>query len=439
MDNCFTADFSDEPWWWRSAAPVDADSADFPEHTDVVVIGSGYSGLSCALELARSGTDVTVVEAGRLGSGASTRNAGFVSGRAGVSKQINLGAAVGEQRAAEILDEAEQGYQHFQHLISAENIDCQFKPVGRFVAANTPAAFEKLERKMNEYNQGNSGDQFEMVSRNDQYEFVNSDFFCGGMVVRNAGSIHPSLYHAGLLKLCRQAGVRFLSRTRVLGIKENGSGKHVQTDKGTLKTDQVALCTNGYTDNASTWHQRRVIPISSTVIATEELGTERVRQLLPKLCPIIDTKRVIYLARPTPDNKHILFGGRARFTPISATDSANILHRQMTQVFPDLRDVRITNAWSGLMAFTFDFLPKIGIHNNVHYAIGCNGGSGIVIMSWLGRTLGRNILGTTKQRSAFEGIPFKAQPFYSGNPWFLPIVGNWYRFRDWMELRTITP
>ena len=103
-------------------------------------------------------------------------------------------------------------------------------------------------------------------------------------------------------------------------------------------------------------------------------------------------------------------------------------------MFPQMSDLRVTNAWSGYMAFTFDFLPKIGIHDGIHYALGCNGGCGIVMMSWLGRRVGQKILGSS-DTSAFEGLAFKTQPFYSGRPWFMPIVGNWWRLRDWLELR----
>ena len=173
--------------------------------------------------------------------------------------------------------------------------------------------------------------------------------------------------------------------------------------------------------------------MSSSIIATERLGKERVSELLPAGMPVIDTKRVICFARPSPDGEHILFGGRARFTPISAERSVEILYDQMLEVFPALAGTRITNSWSGYMAFTFDFLPKIGKHEDIHFAMACNGGSGIVMMSWLGRKAAGNILGLSDQKSAFEGLEFKTKPLYSGNPWFLPVVGNWYRFRDWLD------
>ena len=90
------------------------------------------------------------------------------------------------------------------------------------------------------------------------------------------------------------------------------------------------------------------------------------------------------------------------------------------------------------MAFTFDFMPKIGIHDGIHYALGCNGGCGIVMMSWLGRKVAKKILVTGEPASALESLNYRGRAFYSGNPWFLPIVGNWWRFRDWLEIRSVS-
>jgi glycine/D-amino acid oxidase-like deaminating enzyme len=115
-------------------------------------------------------------------------------------------------------------------------------------------------------------------------------------------------------------------------------------------------------------------------------------------------------------------------------ESAKILHAQLLTMFPQMHDIKVTNAWSGYMGFTFDFMPKIGVHEGVHYAVGCNGGCGIVMMSWLGRQVAQKILGSAVQPSAFEGLAFKTRPLYAGKPWFLPIIGNWWRLRDWIEL-----
>lgn len=436
MKTVFADEFTHSPFWWRDAEPLATPAIELPDSTDALIVGSGYAGLSCALELARAGLDVTVLDANDIGSGASSRAAGLVSGRAGVSKQINLQAAVGQERATAILEEADEAYEHLQTVIASNEIDCNFQPCGRFVAANTPKGYDKLAKKMVEYN-ADGRNRFAMIPRTDQGRFVKSDFFHGGMFLNDGGSVHPAKYHAGLLRLCHAAGVQLIGNTRVQSINTEGSEAIVQTARSTIKARHVMLGTGGYTDSISPWHQKRVIPISSTIIATEPLGRERVSALLPQGCPVIDNKRVIAFARPSPDGTRILFGGRARFSPVGPEESVRILHAQMREMFPELGDTKIVNAWSGLMAFTFDFLPKLGTQDGLHYAIACNGGSGIVMMSWLGRKAALNILGSTNRGSAFEGLPFKAQPFYSGKPWFVPVVGSYYRFRDWLDLRGV--
>lgn len=432
MKTIFAESFEEQPLWWQDAAPVGISDVERSGETDVLIVGSGYAGLSCALSLSNSGMDVTVVDAEKCGMGASTRNAGFLSGRAGVSKQIDLQAAVGEKHAAEILNEADEAYESLKTLVEGEHIHCHLEQVGRFVGAHTPKAFEKLSLKVDEYN-CDGLNRYRMISRQEQREYANSDYWYGGMLTQNAGLIHPSLYHQGLRTLCQNNGVKIVSDSRVVGIVNDGGKKIVETITGTFKATEVVLATNGYTDNLSPWHQKRLIPISSTLVASEELGSDRVNALLPTGCPVIDTRRVLCFARPSPDGKRILFGGRARFTSMTGKQSAEILHGQLTEMFPQLSDIQVTNVWSGRMAFTFDFLPKIGVHEGIHYALGCNAGCGIVMMSWLGKKVAEKILCNQQPTSAFERLPFKSPTFYAGKPWFLPIVGNWWRLRDWAE------
>ena len=426
----------EEPWWWRDHRPMSKGDP-LPERTDVLVIGSGYAGLNCALELARAGTDVTVVDAWAIGGGASSRAAGFLSGRTGVSKQINLVKMVGAARADAILDEADEAYENLKDFVAREQIDCDLEFKGRFVGAHTPRAYDRIAKKTAEYNRDGQDNQV-MVPRADQGAYVASDLYHGGMFMRTAASINPEKYHAGLVARCRDAGVRMVPMTRVTGWDRDGVGFRVQTSEGDVSALQVAQGTGGYTDNASPWHARRVIPISSTVIATEDLGVETVSRLLPQGCPVIDTKRVLDFARPTPDGRSILYGGRASFLPVSLETKLSILRTKLAATFPELTDVPLTHVWDGQMAFSFDFLPKLGAHDGAHYAMACNGGSGIVMMSWLGKRMASNILGTANRSSAFEGLEFKSHAFYAGKPWFLPIVGTYYRLRDWMEVKTGT-
>ncbi|MEM9138468.1 MAG: FAD-binding oxidoreductase [Pseudomonadota bacterium] len=434
-EDVLAEDFSPTPLWWRDA-PLSDDGApgDLPDQADAVIIGSGYAGLSCAIELAEAGLDTVVLEANAIGSGASSRAAGFTSGRASISKFVNLEREVGAARASAILEEADEAYEHFKTLLEVRGIDCGFRHTGRFVAARTPRAYDKLAAKMRE-TQAEDADGLEMIPRAEQGRFVNSDAFHGGMLIKDAGLVHPAKYHAALVALARRAGVRLIAHTRAEAVEDAGTHKRVKTSRGAIQARHVMMGTGGYTDRASPWLRRRVVPMSSTIIATERLGPERVSAALPAGCAFIDTRRVIVFCRPSPDGAHILFGGRAKFLPVGAEESVRILHAQMTEVFPDLADARVINAWSGLMAFTFDFLPKLGEHQGVHHALACNGGAGIVMMSWLGRIAGQKILGTANRSSAFDGLAFRTKPFYTGNPWFVPVMGTWYRFRDWLDLR----
>jgi len=152
----FADDFSQMPYWWRASKPFDTPDVQLPDQTDVLIIGSGYAGMCCAVELARAGMDVTVVDANDIGSGASSRAAGFTSGRAGVSKQINLESAVGPKRAAAILEEADEAYDHLQNVVQEERIECDFKQDGRFVGAHTPKAFDKLMARHSRPNSSNT-------------------------------------------------------------------------------------------------------------------------------------------------------------------------------------------------------------------------------------------------------------------------------------------
>ena len=432
MTNIFDSKFSENPYWWDDANPPKSNLGKLPLKADVVIVGSGYAGLSCAIELARSGTDVLVLDKINIGSGASSRAGGLTSGRAGVSKLINLEATVGEKRAKEILEEADQAYDHLKSFIRRENIDCDFVQCGRFMGAHSSRSYDKIAFKMVEYNKSPNPD-FEMIPITEQHKIVNSTYYKGGMFNHNAGTIHPAKYHGELVRLAVSSGVKLVNDTLVQKIVSTKKEKKIFTSSGMITAEHVMIGTGGYTDRLSPYHRKRIIPMSSTLIATQKIGKKRVEEILPKGCPVIDTKRIISYARPSPDGERIIFGGRARFTPISALKSTSILHQTMAKIFPGLEKTQVTHSWTGLMAFTFDFLPKLGIENGNHYAIACNGGSGIVMMSWLGRRAAQNILGKTNSVSAFQGLEYKTHPLYTGVPWFVPMVGTWYRFRDWME------
>ncbi|MDG2219243.1 MAG: FAD-binding oxidoreductase [Acidimicrobiales bacterium] len=437
----FADDFSGDPWWWRHAPPAER-STPPPDWADVVVIGAGYAGLCCAMAVAEAGRSVVVVDSLRVGEGAAGRNAGLCSGRAGISKMIDLEGYVGHGKAAAILDEADEAFAYFRSM-AQEVAPGAYEHRGRFVAARTPSAFANLAKKFQEYKSasvdGVPTAGFELIDASGVGRFVASDVFHGGMSVEDAGLVHPARYVHGLLTRAELLGVAVHTGVRVTGIDSVGPDRSVlvKTADGdrTIRATEIVLATNGYTDSSAPWHRARIVPMSSTIIATETLGRERVEALLPAMTTVIDTNRVIVYARPTPGGEGILFGGRAKFHPVGPDTAASVLYNQMMKVFPSLAGVKVTNAWSGYMAFTKDWLPKIGQHDGLYYALGCNGGSGVVLMSWLGRKIGQQAVGDEAGRSSLEDIAFRRQPLGRWTSVGVPLAGIWYRTRDAIDSR----
>jgi glycine/D-amino acid oxidase-like deaminating enzyme len=230
--------------------------------------------------------------------------------------------------------------------------------------------------------------------------------------------------------------VPIASRTPVTALTQASDGSwHVKTPKGDLRAVDVIIATNGYTGDVTPKFKRRVIPIGSYIIATEELSPDLAKSLSPQNASFADTRRVLTYYRLSPDGKRMIFGGRARFGMMDPTETAPLLYRFMLDRYPQLAGTKITHAWTGNVAFTFDELPHMGKQDGLHFALGCNG-SGVAMMSYLGRETARKVAGRTNRRNAFDLPDFPSHALYGGDPWFLPLVGAWFRTRDWWDRRS---
>jgi glycine/D-amino acid oxidase-like deaminating enzyme len=149
---------------------------------------------------------------------------------------------------------------------------------------------------------------------------------------------------------------------------------------------------------------------------------------------ISDSRRVLSYFRPSPDGTRVIWGGRASFSDMSAAQAAPVLARMMAGVFPELRGAALSHAWRGNVAFTFDFLPHLGQQDGIHYAAGCQG-SGVAMMSWMGHQAALAIANQGNRSFALREVPMPTMPGYGGRPWFLPLIGGWYRLRDWWDRR----
>jgi glycine/D-amino acid oxidase-like deaminating enzyme len=432
VPDIFHRDFTPTPYWWEAYRPTAGELAAVPRSARVAIVGGGYAGLSAALELARHGIDAVVLEANELGFGASTRNGGAVSGGVNVGKSFTGRTSnVEPRRAGEILSDASDAFALIDRLIEEEHIACFWEKPGRFVGAWTRRHFEAQSRRLDALNKAAQSGAY-MVPRERQREEMASDCYFGGMVVERSGKLHPALYYKGLLDACRRRDLRICAKAAVTGIRRSGTGWHIETSRGAVSAGDVVIATNGYTGAVTPALRRRVVPVASHIIATEELPPDLARSLIPKGRTLSDTKRVLCYYRMSPDGRRMVFGGRARFTQVDATVSAPILHRYMTDRFPQLRGVKLTHAWTGNVAFTLDALPHMGERDGLHYCLGCNG-SGVAMMTYLGWQTARKIARAANYACSFDTEDFPDHPLYSGNPWFLPVVGGYYRLRDSLD------
>lgn len=423
----FTTDFKETPYWWDAAPPEEADDQALPNHVDVAIVGSGYTGLHAAIQTAQAGRSTVVLEAETAGFGASTRNGGQVSTSVKASLP-QLTRKFGAELAAEILSEGQASLDFMKAFIPGEKIDCDFDVVGRFHGAHTPKKYDQLGQSIG-INGDVIADDAYMVPLSDQPTELGTNAYHGGIVFPHHASVHPAKYHKGLLRVAREKGAEVVTQCRVFDLSRDANGFHLKTQKGELRAKRVILATNGYTGALSPWQQRRVIPIGSYIIATEELPTDLMDRLMPTNRILSDTRKLVYYYRPSPDRKRILFGGRVSLRETDPMLTGPRLHADLVSLFPELSQTKISHSWSGFVGYTFDTLMHAGNDDGLYYAMGyC--GSGVGMASYLGMRIGQQAADNPAGLTAFNKIPFPTRPFYTGNPWFLAPSVLAYRIRD---------
>lgn len=420
-----------KPYWTDGLPPASGLAETLPAKVDVLIVGSGYTGLNAAIETARGGRSTLVVDAGDPGHGCSTRNGGQV-GTSIKPSLASLTQKYGAERAAAIRGEGMTALEWIEERIRAEGIDCDFRRTGRFHAAHSQAKFEGLAADVADLRK--EGIEVEVVTRADQRREIGTDGYYGGLVYPRHAQLQPAKYHRGLLNAALGAGATVAGQAAVTAIRREGQEFVAETAMGQVLARDVIVATNGYTGPLSGWHRRRVIPIGSYIIATEELPKELISGLFPTDRVVTDTRKVVCYYRTSPDGRRVIFGGRVSAYETEAALSSPALYENMCTLFPELRGSKITHSWSGTVAYTFDELAHIGVHDGIHYSMGyC--GSGVSTASYFGMRLGQKVLGRKEGRTAFDGLGFPTRPFYTGKPWFLPATVAWYRLRDARDAR----
>jgi glycine/D-amino acid oxidase-like deaminating enzyme len=397
-----------------------------PARTDVAIVGGGYTALAAARVLARRGADVTVLERHTLGWGASSRNGGFVL--PGFKPEIEaLARRLGVGEARRLFELSLQAVGVLETVIAEEAIDCGYARCGTVVLAARPGHLAGLERSRR-FLRTELAHETVVLGPAEVRAEIGSSRYHGGLLDPFAGSVQPAQLLRGLAAAAERAGARLVEDAGVNDVARRGSGFTVMTGRGTLVARDVLVATNGYTGGVVPALRRRVVPIGSYLIATAPLDPALTAALIPRRRVLSDTKNLLYYFRLSPDGR-MVFGGRAAFTPTAVSRSAVILRRGMIEVFPELADVPVEYAWGGRVAFTLDQMPHAGVLDGVHYALGY-GGHGVALANWLGARMGEALAGAgTLPRLT---SPFRPVPLYGGAPWFLPLVGGYYRVRDWL-------
>jgi glycine/D-amino acid oxidase-like deaminating enzyme len=413
---------------WTDTSPLPRfPSSTLPSSTDVAIVGGGYTGLAAARALARRGADVTVLERHTLGWGASGRNGGFVL--PGFKPEMEeLDRRLGSERAARMFELTLDAIRFLEELITNEGIACDFSRCGAVTLAAKPSHLSALAES-GRFLRDRLGYQTELLGPLDVEKEIGSKRYHGALVDPGGRALQPAKYVRGLALAAERAGARLIEGAEVTKVRRVKDGFEVGTRAGTVRAKEVLAATNGYTPAALSTLRRRVIPIGSYQIATAILEPGLARGLVPRGRVFSDTKNLLYYFRLSPDGR-MVFGGRASFTPTGTKRSAAILAAGMREVFPELADAKIEYAWSGKVAYPMDHLPHAGRLGGVHYAMGyC--GHGVALATYLGNRMG-DVLAGSGEIPDLGTASFRAIPFYNGTPWFLPLVGGYYRVRDWL-------
>jgi glycine/D-amino acid oxidase-like deaminating enzyme len=417
--------------FWLDTAPAFTGVSPLPVEgrADVVVVGAGFTGLSAALTLAKKGIGVTVLEAGKVASEASGRNGGHCNN--GLSHDFSgVAARFGLERAREMYAAFDAGVDLVETLVKREGIDCDFTRSGKLKLAAKPEHFEKMKRAQAVLAREVDADTA-IIEKADLGAEVGTDRYAGGLLQRRSASMHMGKFGVGLAEAAAHAGAVIHENAAVTAIDRLPGGRfRLTTGRGSLEADQALLATGASQQGPFGWFRRRIVPVGSFIIVTEPLGAAKARAIMPGRRTCTTSQNIGNYFRITADDR-LIFGGRARFamsSPKSDLKSGAILQAGLRAVFPEIADCRIDYCWGGLVDMTQDRLPRAGTHEGMHFALGYSG-HGVQMSTYMGDIMARRIAGEDAV-NPWRDIDWPAVPFHFGKPWFLPVVGLYYRALD---------
>lgn len=396
---------------------------------DAVVLGGGIAGCSAALHLAKRGYRVALLEAHVIGYGASGRSGGqTIFGLA--ASQKALAAQVGRDDARRLFDLSIEALDLTQSLIGEYGIDCDYHANHVHVAVK-PRHLEELADWAHELHEDYGYRSAGLLNRDELQGHVRSERYLGGLIDPRSGHLHPLKFTQGLARAAEAAGVQIFENSRVLRYAD-GSEVVVHTAHGTVRCAHLVLCGNAYIGAVAPPLARRILGVGTYIIATEPLGEERVRALLPSNAAIADINWILDYFRSSADHR-LLFGGRVSYSAVQPPRLAESMRRRMLRIFPTLGDVKVAYSWGGYLDITMSRAPDFGrLSPNVFYTQGFSG-HGMSLTSLAGKLVAEAIAGTAERFDVFARIPHRDFP--GGRLLRRPslvLAMMYYRLRDLM-------
>ena len=374
---------------------------------DVCIIGGGYTGLSAALHLAQSGKHVVLLEAEKMGWGASGRNGGHVGTGQRVGQQT-LEKKLGNDKAHQLWDLGLEAANLVRELITTHNIDCDLKEGILHVAAK-PGDVDYLKEETDHLRSRYGYDQVSFIEKADVDQMVGTDKFHAGMLDHGSMHLHPLNYALGLARAALNAGAQLHENSRVVDYENKGNHVEVRTAQGTVTAKNLVLGCNGYLEKLSPNIASKIIPINNFVLATEPLTEAQAKELIRDDVALQDSLYVINYWKLSGDNR-LVFGGGENYTKRFPRDLKSFVRKYMLRVYPQLENTRIDYAWGGTLAITMNRLPHFGtIDNNIFFAQGYSG-HGIPTATFAGKLLAEAICGNPERFNLMANLPTPGFP-----------------------------
>lgn len=376
---------------------------------DVAVIGGGLAALTAALDLARAGRSVVVVEAERVGWGASGRNGGFV-GPGYATSHANITRMVGLEKAQAL------------HRLSIEGVSIVEENIDNLGMSDNKRVYGKMS-VLRYHDPDGLARQCEMMKREFDYdlqvmptdavrEILRSPKYYQALYDPASFHFHPLNYARSLAKAIEALNGRIFERSRVTGCDVAGAEKIVRTARGEVRARDVILAGGGYTDDLMPRLRRSILPIATYVLLTEA-APERIAEAVRTPMAISDNRRAGDYYRLVDEGSRLLWGGRITTRTTEPRRLADMMQRTMISTYPQLKGVRVETAWSGLMAYARHLMPLIGqLRPGVWYVYGF-GGRGINTTAIGGRVIAEGIIGTSDRYRLYEpfGLVWNGGPF----------------------------